>query len=163
MPQTFLAPVQSVETVNFLEALAGAAVTGTPPFVASAMNNLNGVPAIGSRRFLIRAIQVLAVQNFGPEFNFFGSAAGKTTDPATDTFISRFGFTSAMGEQIGGAGLFRYYIDGLAIPYLDLDTINTVNPPTLHVVLQNIDTVAKSANAPGQLTATFWLEVMQSY
>lgn len=158
MPSNFLFPVYSVATVNFLEALAAAAMSFTPPFVGSAINNLPGVPPSGSRRFLIRAIEYLAVQNVGLEFDFFGSSVGPTLDPATDTFIARYQFASANGVQYNGAGLYRYYVDGLAIPYFDLDTANSVTPPTLHVGVQNIDTVAKSADVPGAIACTFWLE-----
>jgi hypothetical protein len=164
MSNTFLHPVSSVETVNFTEALAQNA--------KSAMNNLLGMPLTAGRRYLIRALQVLAKENYGPELNFFGKAAGLTVDPATDFFISRFGFTSAMGEQLGAAGLWRYYNDGLAIPYMDLDWLNAasaggpnsaVAPPSLHVVLQNIDTIAKSAAAAGNTQVTVWLEPMQAW
>lgn len=152
MPQTsFLFPVQSIGTVNFLEALAAASAFGTPPFAGTVINNINGVPPIGSRRFLIRAIGWTAVENIGLEFDFFSRAAG-------GQFLGRFQFASVNGAKYNNAGLFNYYIDGLAIPYFDEDTINTVNPPTLHVGAQNIDTVAKSAGVPGQVVAIFWLE-----
>jgi hypothetical protein len=167
MPQSFLYPVNALPTVNFLEALGAAAGFNTPPFVGTAMNNIPGVPAIASRRFLIRAIEYLCVQQVGLEFDFFNSATGLTNVIGTDGFISRFQFATVQGQQFNsvalGGGLFRFYIDGLAIPYVDLDTINTVNPPTLHVAAQNVDTVAKSAGAGGAVNATFWLEPMQSY
>lgn len=154
MSTSFLFPVPSVGTVNFLDALAAAAVTLTPPFVGGPINNINGVPPIGSRRYLIRAISWTAVQNVGLEFDFFSRAAN-------GDFLSRFQFASVNGVQYNSAGVFNYYIDGLALPYFDLDTINSVSPPTLHVGVQNIDTVAKSAGAPGQINATFWLEPQQ--
>lgn len=151
MAQTsFLFPVPSIPTVNFLEALAAASATLTPPFAGTTIDNINGVPPIGSRRFLIRAIGYTAVQQVGLEFDFFSSSGGG--------FLGRYQFTSVNGVQYNGAGLFNYYVDGLALPYFDLDTINTVNSPTLHVGAQNVDTVAKSAGAPGAITATFWLE-----
>lgn len=158
--ENFRFPVYAVPTVNFLEALAAASGSLTPPFTGSAINNLAGVPPIGSRRFLIRAIEYLAKENVGLEFDFFGSAAGPTTDPATDTFIGRYQFASANGVQYNSAGLYRYYVDGLAIPYLDLDTANSTTPPTLHVGVQNADTVAKSADVAGAISVTFWLEPM---
>ncbi len=146
----FLFPIVSLKGSNFTEGLA--------QWVASAMNNRPLWPSSGSRRFLIRAIEVLARENFGPELNFFSTAAGFTTDPATDTAIARFGFIATMGEQIGGAGLWRYYVDGLAIPYVDLDTVNTGTPPTLHVILQNISATAKTAGAPGEIVVTVYVE-----
>ena len=163
MPSNFLFPVVSSPTVNFLEALGAASASFTPPFVGTAMNNLAGVPPIGSRRFFIRVIEYLCVQQVGLEFDFWGSAAGLTNAIATDTFISRYQFASVNGQQFNNTGLFRYYIDGLAIPYYDLDTANSTTPPTLHVAAQNVDTVAKSAGAPGAVNATFWLEPMQAW
>lgn len=158
MPSNFLFPVYSKGTVNFLEALIAASASFTPPFVASAINNLAGVPPVGSRRFLIRAIEYLAKENVGLEFDFFGSSTGPTTDVDTDTFIARYQFASSNGVQYNGAGLYRYYVDGLAIPYFDLDTANSVTPPTLHLGIQNIDTTAKSADAAGAIAVTLWLE-----
>jgi hypothetical protein len=152
MHSNMLWSIVSVPATNFREALAPAAQTLTAPFVASAINNLNGVPPIDSRRFLIRAIAYSANENIGLEFDFFTSALGG--------FISRFAFTSANGAQYGGAGQYNYYIDGLSLPYYDADTINSINPPQLHVGVQNVDTVAKSAGDAGAVTATFWLESM---
>jgi hypothetical protein len=160
---TELYSVRSLSSTQFTEAL-GVAVNGAGvgPFVASAIYNLPGLPMF-NRRFIIRAIEVLATQNFGPEVNIFGSAAGPTLNVDTDSFIARFGFTSALGEQIGGANLWRYYIDGLAIPYEDLDTKASNTPPTIHVLLQNIDTVAKSAGSPGAISVIIWVELMKAY
>ena len=152
---TMLFPVQSLKGSNFTEGLA--------QWAASAMNNLPGLPIAGPRRYLIRALKILTMENFGPELNFFASAAGFTTDPATDYALARFGFVSSMGEQLGGSGLWRYYVDGLAIPYVDLDTVNTNNAPTLHAILQNISGTAKTAGAPGAIMLTVWVEPMGAF
>jgi len=153
MSATQLYPVISVPGTNFTEVLAGASAFGTAPFVGTAINKLYGVPPIQARRFLIRAIGYTCVVGAGLEFDFFADAAGTK-------FLSRFQFAAANGAQYNAAGLFNYYVDGLAIPYYDLDTINTVNPPTLHVGVQNVDTVAKPAGAAGAIVATFYLEPM---
>lgn len=154
MASQFLFPVVSVETVNFTESLA--------QFAASAMNSIPGVPPVNSRRYLIRAISVVTKENYGPQFNFFSSAAGNTTDPGTNTFVSRFEFNDSNGQQVGATGLWEYYVDGLAVPYVDADTVNTVNSPTLHVILENLSTTSKSASAAGYSVATFWLEPMSA-
>ncbi len=158
MSSNFLFPVYSKGTVNFLEALLAASGSLTAPFHATAINNLAGVPPIGSRRFLIRAIEYLAKEDVGLEFDFFGSSAGPTTNVDTDTFIARYQFSAINGVQYNSTGLYRFYVDGLAIPYFDLDTANSVTAPTLHVGVQNVDTVAKSADATGAIACTFWLE-----
>lgn len=153
MENTFLWPVVSQPTVNFTDALAAASGTFTPPFAATAINNLYGVPPIGSRRFLIRAITYECVQNVGVEFDFYSSALGG--------FLARYQFAAVNGVQVAGAGNYLYYVDGLAIPYVDLDSVNSATvAPTLHVGIQNVDTVAKGANGAGAITATFWLETM---
>jgi hypothetical protein len=161
---TTLAPVTSREATNFTEALAGAAAGPMPPYHATAMNNLTGLPQANSRRWVITAIQVVTKENWGPEVNFFSRAAALGADPQADSFLGRFGFLSAMGEQINGTGLYRYYIDGLAIPYIDQDWNNdSSSTAKLHVILQNIDTTAKSADAPGYSVLTVWVRPQQAY
>lgn len=162
MSNTFLHRAMSNEATDFTEALAGTGSTGLPPFAATAIRHLP-IAGKGFSRYLIRAIEVTAMQNFGPQFNFFYNAVGITNDPATDSFVSRFGFFGVQGLQIAGSNLWRYYIDGLAIPYHDRDTGGSVNQPTLHVILENTDTVAKAAAGAGLVEANFWLEPQQSY
>lgn len=152
MSQNILFPVKSRADVDFTEALAENA--------ASAMVTLYGVEPIFSRRYFIRAIRVTAKENFGPQLNFFASAAGDTTEPSTNTFLGRWGFAASMGTQIGATGLWQYYIDGLAIPYYDEDTILTTVPPNLHVILENISATAKSADADGAVTVEVWMQPM---
>ncbi len=160
----FLFPVISRPTVDFLDALASASGTFAPPYAGTAINNLLGVPKVNSYRFRIRAIEYIAVEQVGLEFDFFGTAAGLTNVVATDTFLSRYPFSSVNGAQYAGAGLFRFYVDGLDIPYVDLDSVNGASvTPALHVGIQNVDTVAKSANAAGAVQATFWLEPVQGW
>ena len=160
MSNTFLFPITSVESVNFTEALAESGAA------KSAMNNIKGFPAKGPNWWLIRAITAITKENYGPELNFFSSAAGLTTDPGTDQWLGRYGFTSAMGEQLADSGLWRYYVNlgDDAIPYVDYDTVDTFTTPSLHVVMQNISsTVAKSSGANGDTVITFWVNQMQSF
>lgn len=161
MSNSYIHRVVSVPASNFTEALA--------QNQASAVNNIP-LPNFGSRQFIVRGVKVIAKENYGPEVNLFGKAAGATTDPATDSAIARWGFVSANGEQLGGSGLWRYYIDGLAIPYVDADWLAAAGsgglpptPPSLHVVLQNISATAKSANAAGSTKVVFYLEPMQAF
>lgn len=147
----FLFPVQAVGTVHFLQALA-AAGNATP------VNAIPGVPAINSRRFLIRAVEVLAMERIGMTFLFFASAAAPTADVDTDRFIASLGLVSGQGFQYNNAGLWRYYVDGMAVPYYMDGSGNTVAQPTLNVALQLQGAVAKSVGAAGAVSATFWLE-----
>lgn len=163
MSNSYLFPVQSRPTTDFLTALAAAGAPLTPPFVGTVVNNIPGLPNVGPKRYLIRGIEYLAVQNIGLEFDFFNSATGLTNAIGTDGFISRYQFAAANGVQFNSTGLYRYYVDGLAIPYIDLDAVNSQVPVLLHVAIQNIDIVAKSADAAGAIQATFWCEPMQAY
>lgn len=155
MSNDFHYPVASVASVNFLEALA--------QNVSSAMNILYGLPPINSRRYFIRAMSIVTKENFGPQFSFYAAAAGDTSNPATNKFVSRFGFLSSMGVLDPATGCYNYYVDGLAVPYFDDDTANSVNPPRLHVILTNISATAKSADDAGAVAATFWVQPMQAF
>lgn len=162
MSDRFVYPVVSRPTVDFLDALAAAANTFQAPFVGGPINNLPGVPPINSRRYFIRGIEYLATENVGLEFDFFSSAAGLTDVIGTDTFLSRYQFASANGVQFNGGALYRYFSWGLDLPYYDAATINTTTSPSLHLAIQNVDTIAKSANAAGAIAVTVWLAPMTS-
>lgn len=151
----FVHPVVSVGTVNFLEGLAAAGNV-------TALNTLYGVPPVNSRRYFIRSVAVDAMEHIGMTFLFYASTVGPTADVDTDRFISSFGFVAGQGVQSAGAGLWRYYVDGLSIPYYMDGSGNLLNPPTLNVVLQLQGAVAKSANAAGAIKATFHLEPMSA-
>lgn len=153
MTTNFVFPVYAFTGVNFTQPLANGAATP--------MNNLIGLPACASGRFFIRAITVEATENFGPEFNFFGSAAGATGVIGTDQFISRYSFADTTGEQLNGAGPWRYYKDGLAIPYVDIDKMNSIGPRSLHVILSNVSATAKGNGTP--FAVTFWVEPAQAW
>jgi len=151
----FLIPVIAKGTVNFLEGLAAAGV-------ATAVNALPGVPPVGSRRFYIRAVEVLAMEHIGMTFLFFASTAAPTANVDTDRFISSVGFTAGQGIQYNNTGLWRYYVDSMAVPYYMDGSGNSVTPPTLNVALQLQGATAKTAGAPGAVSATFWLQQMQT-
>jgi hypothetical protein len=162
MTYSMLFPIYSAPTTAFTEALAAASATLTPPYASSAIYSLPGVPPAGSRRFLIRSILYLAVEQVGLEFDFWGRAVGNTAVLTTDAFIARYQFVSANLAQVAGTGFWRGYVDQLAIPYFDADSANSQTPPTLHVSLSNVDTVAKSADAAGAIRCTFQLEPMMA-
>ena len=51
--------------------------------------------------------------------SFYRTLMGVNADPNLDGFLGSFLFAAASGRQRGGAGLFRYYVDGLSILCLD--------------------------------------------
>jgi hypothetical protein len=150
MNSPYLYPVASVPTTHFLEGLA--------IHQATPMYNVPGVPPFGNRRFRIRAIEILAIDNFAPVVSFFGSAAGLTNLVATDGFLGSWAFVTTDGMQIAATGVWRYFIPDLNIAYFDRDTQLSVTPPTLHIVLGNEAATAKVVGAGGALTLTTWLE-----
>lgn len=153
MTNNFYHPVVSVGTVNFLEGLATNAVT--------AVNALPGCPPVNSRRYFIRAISVLAVEQIGPTFLFYSSLTGQPTVAVdTNNFIGHFGFVDGMAVRLAGAGLFYYYVDGLQLPYFTETSGSVIGPPALNVALLNTSATAKTAGAPGAVRARFWLQPM---
>lgn len=164
MPNSFVHPAQSNPATMFVEALAAASATFVPPFAGSAIYNIGLPKASGSGRWFIRAIQYLCVQQVGLEWDFWSSATGLTNVIGTDAFVARWQFASNNGQLFNNTGLFRYYIDGLAIPYFDADSqLNAGVNPALHVACQNVDTVAKGAAGAGAVNATFWMEPQQAW
>lgn len=141
---------ESDEVTQFTDALINNAVSG--------MYNLHLNQNLNNKYSVVRSISVVALENFAPEFNFFSSASGISADPQDDCFLGRYGFTAAMGLRFAGAGVWRYNITGLAIPYFDADNRGNANPSRLHVVLANRDATAKTAGATGYITVRFWLE-----
>lgn len=146
-----LYPIRARADTNFREGLAAAGL-------ATPVNALPGVPNWGPKRFLIRAVSVLAMEHIGMVFMFFSSAAAASADADADRFVSSLGFVAGQGIQYNSAGLWRYYVDGMAVPYYMDGSGNSVNPPTLNVALQLQGAVAKSAGDPGGVSACFWLE-----
>lgn len=151
----FLYPMSTVGTVNFLEDLA----VGQN----SAINVLPGLPRVNSRRYLIRAVSVVSVQNLGLQFLFFSTPDAAPTElVATDSFVSSFGLVAGMAVRYDAAGLYRYYMDGLAVPYYMDGSGNQVAAPSLNVALGIQGATAKLADAAGALRATFWVEPMSA-
>lgn len=155
MSNTFRIPVASKGTVNFLDALAQNASTAINAIPAS---NL----AVGSRRFLITAARLIAVENLDFQFSFFASSAGATADVDTNRFVSQIEFLPGMGYRLGGAGLYYYYLDGLAVPYYVDGSGNSTTPPTLNVALTNLSAAAKTVGAGGAINLEVWLEPQEA-
>ncbi len=162
MSNNFQYRVPSNPLTNFLTALAGASSTLTPPYAATPINQVYGLPAIASRFFLLRAVSIVATENFGPELDFYATQTGLFED-GSSSFIARMYFTGSNGWQSGGAGSYEYYVDQMAIPLWDADSFNSNNQPSLHIAMQNVDTTAKSAGVPGAVTVTCWVEPMQAF
>ena len=94
---------------------------------------------------IIQAIQILSMENLSWEVWFFRTNAQDPADADVNRFTGYWAFgTTAV--QIGGAGLFHYYIDGLSIPYQDEQQTSK-----LHLALINRSAAGKSAGANGAI------------
>lgn len=130
--------VTSVSTTHFTGALATNAAETEDIALPGALAGVNG-----NARGEIRSITIISQQNLAWELEFWRSAThGATID--ADKFIGRWTFAAVDGVQEAGAGNFRYYIDGLDIPYDDADGTGK-----LHISLVNRDAVAKLAQGAG--------------
>lgn len=101
---------------------------------------------------LVRSLQILSVENLSWELWLFRSALQNPTDPDTNGALGYWAFgTTAV--RIGGAGLYNYYIDGLGIPYRDLDRTSKI-----HMALINRSVASKTADAAGAVRLQLVLE-----
>jgi hypothetical protein len=92
----------------------------------------------------LRTIVVLSSVQRAWEVSVYGKRNAQSVDPNEDSFLGRFTFAAASGKQDGGAGLFRYYVDGLTVRLLDDDDLHE-----LHLVLVSRDS-AKGLYSTGE-------------
>lgn len=102
---------------------------------------------------IIRNISIVSVEDRNWELWFWGRNTFNEPTPDIDTFIGSWLFAVA-GKQIGAAGLFHYYVDGLYIPYRDLDQTSKI-----HMTLVNRSAGAKSAGDAGAIRVQLGLEM----
>lgn len=103
---------------------------------------------------VIRSIRVLSLEDLQWEFWFFNrNTYDASVDPDTNGFVGSWWF-GVSGRRIGAAGLYHYYIDGLMIPYQDLDMTSR-----LHVALINRSAASKTAGNAGAIQVRFGLEM----
>ena len=107
----------------------------------------------GNARGYIRSITVVSDQQLAWELGFFSADSFEDADADVDTHIAAWPFQAADGIQIAATGLYRYYVDGLAIPYLDDD-----GTFELHVALINRSATGKNAGATGEVAVEFEIE-----
>lgn len=112
--------------------------------------NLTGLNGNTGR---IRSLVILSDQQLAWEVAFYSSDTFRDADADLDTFLDSFAFRAGNGAQDAGAGLFRYAVTGLDVPYVDDDASNE-----LHVSLINRDAVAKNAGATGEIVILVTVE-----
>jgi len=101
---------------------------------------------IGGRRgrYRIRAAVVISSDNLAWEFWVYRTAGMRDLNPNLDVFCGRWGWQAINGEQVGAAGLWYYYIDGLDIAIEDVSESGQI-----HLELVNRSAGAKTAFAAG--------------
>lgn len=109
-------------------------------------------------RCILRAMTVVADQDLDWEFFFYGSDLFDEADLDNDKLLGIVTFSAGQGVQIGGAGSFYAYKDGLAVPIVDYDKTGE-----LHVALVNRNVTAKNAGATGEVVVTFWFEPCHAF
>ncbi len=132
--------LRSDKDVNFIGALAVNAFENA---------DLVGLPANTVR---IKSITILSDQRLGWEVQLYARDTFANADPDVDTFLEAVEFGVSDGQQIAGAGLFKYAMTGLDIPYTDLD-----GTTELHVAL-GTRSGAKNAGAAGEVVVVFGIE-----
>jgi hypothetical protein len=163
MPLTI--PVRTKSTVHFLGALAAAGAAATEHLKTIGNSSVTagvvpeGLAAGGHVRSRLRSIRILSVQLLPWEVQLFHRAAGiggAVLD--TESFVGTWSFTGSGtpgdGSQATGDTFYYYYVDGLDVPYEDLDVTSQI-----HVRLINRHAAtAKIAGASGAITIEFGLE-----
>ena len=133
----------SAFTSSFIRTDKDVDYTGAQAQNVSADANIAGLPANAG---VIRQITILSDQGLAWECQFYSSDTFRDADLDVDTFIEAIKFAEGDGLQDNGAGLFRYSISGLSIPYLDAD--GTLEA---HLSIVNRSAVAKNAGATGEI------------
>jgi len=131
------------------------------------------LPAALGGRSRWRGITILSAQQLDWEValyktsNAYNIPAGGTIDQVQ--LAGRYRFYAADGTQVAGAGPFMYYVDGMDIPYHDLDSANAqpqpvanvaavATPPYINIVLINRNATSKSAAAAGYVQVRLSME-----
>lgn len=114
-------------------------------------------------RCRITGIAIVATQALDYELWLWRKAFGAGAGIAADSFIGYWTFQAAMAVQIGGTGLYYYYIYGLDVPYTDEDTAEEKPDSTkpsgrFHLGLVNRSATGKNAGETGALKITLFVD-----
>lgn len=149
-----LIAVRTNPATQFIDALAqNAALTLnlTPPPAGSPMQDGyvdEGLAAGRGVRARLRSIVIVSVENLAWEVWLWGKDTfnASQTDPAGEFLVGRWAFVTGDGIQIGGAGLYYYYIEGNDQPYGDLDKTGEI-----HLMLVNRSAAGKTPGVDGAI------------
>ena len=103
---------------------------------------------------IIRTLQIMSKEDLQWELWFYGkNTYNASADPDVNTRLGWFWF-GVSGRQIAATGLYHYYVDGLYIPYRDLDQTGKI-----HMSLINRSAAAKTAGDAGAVKVVLGLEM----
>lgn len=157
--------VRTDSTVQWTGAIAQNASGDENIALTSGLAGMNG-----KVENILRGLSIVSKENLAWELDFYSSNTFATASPDTNKWLGRWTFAATDAKQIGGTGLWEYYIDGMELPLWDDDTSGTAGSATnpivgtgkLHVSLVNRSAASKTAGTNGALVVTFWLEPMQA-
>lgn len=138
---------KDVDFTGTLAQNAGANVNLTLPGALAGIN--------GNARSTLKSIAIISDENLDWEVWLFGKSTFQVADYDSDFFVGRWSFVAADAVRIAGTGGYYYYIEGLGVPYADLN-----NTGKLHITLINRSAAGKSAGASGEVVITFTMEPM---
>ncbi|SRR6266508_5256391 len=161
MPQTL--PVKTKSTAHFTAAIAAAAAD-TAHLKTKGNDTTNGVvpeglAAGGTVRSRIRSIRMLSAQLLPWEIQFYRKATGiggADIDAESLCGIWSFGGSGTVGDGSRATGdtFYEYYVDGLDIPYEDLNVTSQIH---LRLVNRHAAT-GKSSGAAGAVSIELGME-----
>ena len=115
-------------------------------------------------RSLLRGMSIVSTENTGWEIWLFKRKTTGAELITASNFIGYWTFVAGGALRIAGAGLYYYYVDGLAVPYYADDLKNDGSGQVdndqrrrLHMALVARES-AKSANDAGAVQVNFVLE-----
>jgi len=139
-------------TVDFTGSIAQNAMATAAISLPAGLTGMNGQVELA-----LLGVVIVSKQNLAWELDFWGDSNYDEATPDADKYLGRWSFSSDVGLQIGGSGLYRYYVDGLEIPLWDLEKSGK-----LFVGLVNRSATTKTAGANGAVTVTFLVKEMQA-
>ena len=131
-----LTVVQSTDGTHFTETLA----LGAAELEHFAFSGY----ATGRRLGRLRSLVVWSFENNSWELAFYRARDPRSADPNEDAFLGRVTLAVADGLQVGGAGLWRYYVEDL-----DLLLEDDADLSQVHVELINRSAGAKASYGAG--------------
>lgn len=103
---------------------------------------------------IIRSVMILSAEDRQWELWFYGkNTYNAPTNPDLNFSYGSWWF-GVSGRQLAASGLYHFYVDGLYIPYRDLDQTGKI-----HMTLINRSAAAKTAGDAGALRVALGLEM----